>query len=317
MRDVEARRERAAAARRARRLRPAGSDDLGLRRGFAGKLLPFLVAAMAFLASLALAGAIAAAGFSRQWQQGPAAALTIQVPNPSAKATDAPQSRLDRVVALLRGSPGIAQVRALSHAEIQKLLQPWLGSGATDGLALPAVVAVRERDGGPALGVVTAELQAAAPGTLVDSHGDWTRRIAALAHSVQALAWAMLALVMGVATAVVTIATRAGLVQRRDAVLLVHGLGATDGDIARRFAARATRLAFLGGLGGTVAALPVLGILAALAAPIVGGIADPAAWMPSLPRGLWVGLVAIPVICAGIGFATAQVTVRAWLRPLP
>ncbi len=316
MRDEEAQRERAA-ARRARRLRPARSDDLGLRRGVARKLMPFMVAAMAFLASLALAGAIAAAAFSRQWQEGPAAALTVQVPDPAARATDAPQSRLDRVVALLRASPGIAHVDALSHAQIAKLLQPWLGSAATQGLALPAVVAVRAEGAGPPLAEVTAELRAAAPGTLVDSHGDWTRRIATLAHSIQALAWAMLALVTGVAAAVVTIATRAGLVQRRDAVLLVHGLGATDADIARRFAARATRLAFAGGLGGTAVALPVLAGLAALAAPLIGGIADPAAWMPALPRALWLGLAAIPLVCAALGFATAQVTVRAWLRPLP
>jgi cell division transport system permease protein len=323
MRDVEAR----AALRRARRLRPAGSDDLGLRRGVAGRLLPFLVAAMAFLASLALAGAIAAAGFSRQWQEGPAAALTVQVPDPGGKATDAAQSRLDRVVALLRASPGVASAETLSREEITRLLRPWLGDGvrdggAVDGLDLPSVVAVRAEGSGPPLGALTAELRAAAPGTLVDSHGDWTRRIAILAHSIQALAWAMLALVMGVAAAVVMIATRAGLMQRRDAVLLVHGLGATDGDIARRFAARATRLAFAGGLGGMVAALPVLAGLAALAAPIAGGVADPAAWMrgtwmPNLPRALWIGLGAIPVVAAAIGFATAQVTVRAWLRPLP
>ncbi len=313
MRDGEARE----AARRARRLRPARADDLGLRRGVAGRLLPFLVAAMAFLASLALAGAFAAAGFARQWQQGPAAALTVQVPDPAARATDAPQDRLDRVVALLRASPGIASVQALSHAEIARLLRPWLGSETMGGLTLPAVIAVRAGGSGPPLAALTAELRAAAPGTLVDSHGAWTRRIAVLAHSIQALAWAMLALVMGVATAVVTIATRAGLVQRRDAVLLVHGLGATDGDIARRFAARATRLAFFGGLAGAVVALPVLAGLAALAAPIAGGIADATAWVPGLPRALWVGLAAIPVVCAMIGFVTAQLTVRAWLRLLP
>jgi hypothetical protein len=39
--------------------------------------------------------------------------------------------------------------------------------------------------------------------------------------------------------------------------------------------------------------------------------------MPDLPRALWIGLGAIPVVAAAIGFATAQVTVRAWLRPLP
>ena len=46
--------------RRAARLRPARFDDLGLRRAISDRLLPLLVAAMAFLAALALAGAVAA-----------------------------------------------------------------------------------------------------------------------------------------------------------------------------------------------------------------------------------------------------------------
>ena len=37
-------------------LRPRGFDDLGLRKGFADRMLPLLVAAMALLAALALAG---------------------------------------------------------------------------------------------------------------------------------------------------------------------------------------------------------------------------------------------------------------------
>lgn len=305
------------AARRARRLRPARADDLGLKRGVAGRLLPLLVGAMAFLAALALAGAIAAASFAHEWQEGPAAALTVQVPDPGAKATDAPQTRLDRVVALLRASPGVASAEPLSQAEVTRLLRPWLGSETVGGLAIPAVIAVRAAGEGPPLAVLSAALRAAAPGTLVDSHGAWTQRIAALAHSVQALAWAMLALVMAVASAVVAIATRAGLMQRRDAVLLVHGLGATDGDIARRFAARATWLAFWGGLVGALVALPVLAGLVALAAPIAGGIAGVSAIVPGLPRALWLGLAAIPLVCAAIGFSAAQLTVRAWLRPLP
>ena len=37
-------------------LRPSGFDELGLRRALSDRMLPVLVAAMAFLASLALAG---------------------------------------------------------------------------------------------------------------------------------------------------------------------------------------------------------------------------------------------------------------------
>ena len=57
-------------------LRPAGFDELGLRRALSDRMLPFLVAAMAFLAALALAGWIGAAALARHWQDGVGSALT-------------------------------------------------------------------------------------------------------------------------------------------------------------------------------------------------------------------------------------------------
>ena len=64
-------------------LRPAGFDELGLRRALSDRLLPLLVGAMAFLAALALAGAVGAASLARHWQQGAGSALTVQVPQPT------------------------------------------------------------------------------------------------------------------------------------------------------------------------------------------------------------------------------------------
>ena len=53
-----------------RLLRPAGFDELGLRRAISDRILPFLVAAMAFLAALAMAGWVGAASLALHWQQG-------------------------------------------------------------------------------------------------------------------------------------------------------------------------------------------------------------------------------------------------------
>jgi cell division transport system permease protein len=129
------------------------------------------------------------------------------------------------------------------------------------------------------------------------------------------------------------VATRTGLVARREAIEIVHGLGATDSYIAGRFARRASSLAAIGGAVGAFAALPVLLGLATLAAPFLAG--DPAAaaqpragdgqallaWglgvLRSLPPEIWAALPLLPVIAWTIGFATAQGTVRRWLRRLP
>lgn len=323
-----------------RSLRPARFDDLGLRRALGDRMLPALVAAMAFLAALALAGSAGAAALVRHWQEGAAAALTVQVPNPAEPlprtADGAEETRLDHALTVLRTTTGIVSARALTQAELVELLRPWLGdAGAGPSLPLPAVVQVHLAGNGPDLPALQARMEAAVPGTLVESHGTWVQRLATLARSLQACAWLALAVVAAVAAAVIMVATRAGLSARRDSIEIVHGLGATDGYIAGRFARRATWLAGLGGLLGALASVPVLLALASLAAPFVSASADTDAAMAprmadmassvqmmaqtlrTFPAELWLGLPALPVVAAVIGFLTAQATVRRWLRRLP
>lgn len=310
-----------ATLRSRRLLRPARFDELGLRRAISDRILPFLVAAMAFLAALALAGWIGAASLARHWQQGAGSAVTVQVPRPKDAAAQGGGGRLDRVLALLDGTPGVASARALSDEELGELLRPWLGSGAERlAIPLPAVVAVRLTDANVELDKLATRLDGVAPGTLVESHGVWIRRLAVLARSLQACAALALILVAAVAAAVIAVATRAGLSARREAIEIVHGLGATDGYIASRFATRATLLAATGGIVGAVLAMPVLLALGHLAAPFAGNpIAKPSAieLFGTLPWTLWLILPGLPAAAAVIGFLTAQGTVRRWLRRLP
>ena len=198
--------------REPRPLRRARFDDLGLRRALSDRMLPFMVAAMAFLAALALAGSLAAASLARHWQEGAAAALTVQVPRPKAPAETHDGTRQDRVLLLIQGTPGIAEARALNDDELAELLRPWLGSGVERlSLPLPAVIDVRLTASGPDLAALTARLAAVAPGTQVESHGIWLRRLSALARSLQACAALALLVVAAVAASVVAVATRAGL----------------------------------------------------------------------------------------------------------
>jgi len=91
-------------------LRPRGSDDLGLRRALSDRLLPLLVAAMVFLAALAMAGAIAAAGLAAHWRGGAASLLTVQVPQP--------EGRAEAVALVLAHTPGLT-TRRLDAAEVE------------------------------------------------------------------------------------------------------------------------------------------------------------------------------------------------------
>ena len=277
---------------------------------------------MAFLAALALAGSVAAAALARHWQQGRRPCSPSRFPDPTSPSAAGGASRLTEVLALLRAEPAVAAARPLSEAELDALLRPWLGAAAGRlALPLPAVVAVRLAAPDAPLAALSASLGAAAPGTLVESHGVWVRRLAALARSLQACAAVALLVVAAVAVAVVAVATHAGIAARREAIEIVHGLGASDGYIAARFAGRATRLAAIGGAAGALAALPVLLTLAGLAAPFgeLNAPAAPAGGMEAggLPALLWLALPLLPAIAAAIGYLTAQATVRSWLRRLP
>jgi cell division transport system permease protein len=289
-------------------------DHLGLRSAMADRLLPILVGAMSFLAALAIAGALAAASLADHWQNDTGAALTIQVPNPNDPAATGTATRLAAVLSVLQNDAGVANPHVLSTAELNDLLRPWLGADAAQlAVPVPAVITATLTGSGTA-DALRVELRKAAPGADAETGERWAARVAALTASIQASAAAILLIVAFVAGAVVSVATRAGLAQRRETIEIIHGLGALDGDIAARFAARATVLAAIGAASGTALALPVLFWLAALAAPFSTLAA--ARQLPSLPLSLWVCLPVLPVAAALIGWSTTQVTVRNWLRSL-
>jgi cell division transport system permease protein len=238
---------------------------------------------------------------------------------PAPPAGTAPdQARLQRAVVALAAVPEVAEARPMDQARLAALLRPWLGEAPA--LPLPAVVELRLHHLPDDPAGLAARLAAAVPGGVVEAHGVWVARLVALAHSVQGVAVASLALVAGIATAVVAVAISAGLAARRQAIGILHDLGATDGDIAGRFAVRIAWLAGLGGLLGVALAAPVLAGLASLAAPVLGGSlvgeagTDWAALAGTLP---WAALALLPLATALLGWLTAQVTVRRWLLRLP
>ena len=286
------------------RRRRVSRDPLGLRRALSGWLLPGLVGAMALLAALAIGGAEGTAALAERWQRGANAAVTVQVSEP-----DAPRMAL--ALAALRALPEVAEARAMDAERLAALLRPWLGEAPA--LPLPGLIEIQLRDRRADPAGLAERLSAAVPGAAVELHGLWVQRLAILARSLQALAWVVLGLVAAVAVAVAAVGTRAGIVARRDAIEVLHGLGARDGDIAGRFALRLGGLATIGACIGVLAAVPALAVLSDLASPWVGS-ASGAEALGGLP---WAGLLALPPLAFLVGWGTAQVTVRRWLRHLP
>ncbi|WRH87625.1 ABC transporter permease [Nguyenibacter sp. L1] len=340
--------------RLARWSRARRADGLALRKAIPDRLLPLMVAAMAVLAALALAGATGAQVLAERWSAGAASIVTIQVPQPDDATAPAPAggmaaggmvvgaagapTRVDAVLAALADMPGASGVHRLGKAELAALLAPWLGRDGDFALALPAVIELHLAPGGGGIdsAALARRLEARAPGTLVERNAVWSDRLGALADSLRLCAILAVLIVAGIAIVLIAATTRAGLGARRQPIELIHAMGASDGYIAGRFARRTALLACLGGLIGSVLALPVLVLLSRVAAPFAAD--GPAAAMPpapaALPGGGWMGggwmgmlsvlpvplvvtLLALAPAAALIGWLTTQVTVRGWLRRLP
>ena len=281
--------------------------ELALHDDPANRYLPWIVALMAYLAILALAGAFALGGTAARWQNAQSDRLTVQLPPGGGQA--------DRVMDLLRATPGITAVRRLERSELIGLLEPWLGKGnTTSDLPLPELIDVTvARLSMPDLDALEEQLVDQAPGASIDDHGRWMGRLATAARAVQALALALTALIAGAATATVVVATRASLAVHRETIDLLHLIGAQDGFIARAFERRALGLGLRGGLIGLGLATLTYVILQ----PATAGLEAPL--MPRLglsPVNL-ATLAALPLASAAIAMVTARFTVLKELAKLP
>jgi cell division transport system permease protein len=299
---------------------PARFDELGLRRALADRLVPLLVAVMAFLAALSTAGWMGSAVLIGRWENGGGSALTVQVPASTEPVTTNASARLSAAREVLVSTPGIQSIKILSREDLTNLLQPWLITNITDiPVPIPTVIVVHINRGQGNLRALSSRLAEKVPGAILEDHNAWAGNLAALAHVLQLCAGFMLFIVTLVTVAVIVVATRSGLASRRDAILIIYQLGATDRYIAHRFSCHAATLASIGGLVGGSLALPVVLGLAALASPLAGRdspFLTATAVFGFLPMPLWLLPLLMVQSTAFVGYLTAQITMWQWLRRL-
>jgi len=269
------------------------------------RFLPWLVAFMVFLACLALASVFVVERAAARWDRGLKGQLTVQIPAPRDEATR--PARLEAVIALLQATPGVRGISVLTPAEVARLVEPWLGEGASVlELPLPDLIAVTlDAAAPPDLGQLQQALEAAVPGTRADDHQRWLANLLSLAASVQLGALIVVLLVGLAAVVTVIFVTRTGLEIHRQVIELLHLMGAQDRYIAREFQGHALKLGLRGGLFGFLLAAAALFGLSWLASQAEASL------LPRLELAPldWALLALLPVSAALIAMWTARVTV--------
>lgn len=270
--------------------------------GATGHLTTLAAAAMAFLAVLAVAGALAADRLAERWSGALAGTATLELPVRPDKADAA----AERARMVLMQVPGIVSVRRLESEETAALLAPWIGDSALlEALDLPVLLAVRED---PSLDpeALRLRLEGEVPGALYHRHGVWRDTIASIATRLSWLSLGFLAITLGVTGVVVTLAARASLAMNARVIETLRLLGAQDSYIARAFVRRFTLRSLAGALAGTLAGVAVLLALPAGAGATIFRLA------PVGAAG-WAAVALVPPVAAALAFVATR---RAALRVL-
>ncbi len=280
-------------------------SDLPLDKDALSRFLPWLIAFMVFLAVLAMAGMLVLNSTASRWDQGISGTLTIQlIPTDDPEEDD---ERLQKVLSIIAQTPEIDRYETLSDDRLLKLLEPWLG--VTEGikdLPLPRLVDVELKAGAKLdADALNKRLQAQVSGVGVDDHRIWLKRLVRLIQTVQGLATLVLVFIALATIGTVVFTTRTGLAIHREAIEVLHLIGAQDSYVARQFASRALMLGLKGGVIGLALALPTLMGIGALARQMESTL------LPDVTLGLahWTVLAALPVVVSLIAMLTARLTV--------
>ena len=286
--------------------------DLPFANDGSGRFLPWMIALMVYLASLATVAALTTREVVESWNAGLEDTATVEIaPGPDAAATD---GLVAQAIAVLRNTPGVAAADPVPIDEIGRLLEPWLGpDAARENLPIPRLIDVRF-DPGAVIDVaaLSRALLAAVPSARFDSHGLWLDRLTALGDSVQLAALVIVVLIALAAGATVVFATRAGLAVHAKLIELMHLIGSRDSYIARQFQLHAMSLALRGGVVGVLIGALTLGALTVMWRPIQEAV------LPDLTIGATalVALALLPLLAAAIATLTARITVMRALKQM-
>jgi cell division transport system permease protein len=290
-----------------------GAERTGvLQQARLGGPMPWVIAIMIALTVMAAAAGLALSNLARNASAEIAGGITVQI----VEAAPAERARQTEVaLALLSNREDVAEVRRVPDAELERLIEPWLGVAAgtaDEAIPIPALIDARLRGPvtAPRLEALRAELTASVPSARVDAQAGWLAPVFDAISSLQWLAVGLVVLLAATSAAAVWLAARSALGSNRDTIEIVHLLGGTDGQIARIFQRSIAVDALVGGVVGLLLGLSALFLLGRQFAGLGSGMVAGG----GLALADWLVIGAIPLAGVLIAMLTARVTVLVALR---
>lgn len=289
----------------------ASRTDIPLGADGSTRILPWIIAFMVYIATLAMAGGMILSDVAQTWSQGLTGSLTIQVPIDPDEADRDINKRITNALEALAGMPGIAEIKVMPRAEIQRLLEPWLGQDVDPtGLPIPRLITIIMEDDGPNLQELRRRLIAVIPDVVVDDHQLWRERLVALMDALRLVAMMIVLIVALAGIIIIVFATRGGMATHRNIIEVLHLIGARDDYIAKQFQTHASLSAFRGAVMGVVFGTATIIGLGYVANSLGGDMVSHYV----LNLWQWLSLAVIPFATALIALLSARRTVTNALK---
>lgn len=261
----------------------------------------WVVAIMSFSIMIIAAAGLALANTAGTLSGAIEARYAVEVPGGSPNLTATLQA--------VRGSPGVTSAEPVPESEMRKTLERWLGDAAeSSDLPVPALINFDIKPGTD-VAAIQKRVETVAPGATITAHQE---AVGPLLHSLRLLQWVAFGLVIllsAAACAAVVLAARGALDTHRSTIEVMHGIGATDGQVTNLFQRKIAIDALVGSLAGAAAAaLVLLGLTAgaSFAGELTGGA--------TLGVGDLVLLALLPIAITVLATWVARTAVLAALR---
>ena len=262
--------------------------------------VPVLIAIMTFVMVVVAAAGIALANTSSVVKGGVENRYSIQISDGASKAPAA--------IAAARGQPGVTRVEQVPPGDLRRTLERWIGPAAGEAnLPLPAIIDVDLSSGTDPVKVGGA-IEQAVPGARFVAHQASLEPLLKALRGLTLLALGLVLLIALASAAAVVLAARAALDTHRGTIEVMHGIGATDEQVARLFIRQIAIDALLGGIAGAA----VAGLIIAL---ILGG-ASTATMLAGAPPLGWDDALILAVLPFAIALLATLVAKSALIRAL-
>lgn len=274
--------------------------------------MPWVIAIMVALTVIAAAAGLAFSNTARSASDALTGGITVQIVNANPVERD---RQAQAALRSLRATPGVVEATLVSQAEIDRLIEPWLGAPTGEGaIPVPALIDARLRDpvSGEMLGQLRRTLRDVAPAARVDAQSTWLKPVFSAIGTMRWLSIALVGVLAFALAAAVLLAVRTALGTNRETIEIVHLLGGTDRQIARVFQRAIGFDAAGGGAIGLALGLVVVLLLGKQFGGLGAGLVSSGAlgWLD------WILLALIPVVGVGLAMFTARQTVIRALKKM-